>query len=90
LDEPVDIGHWRTNDGAEVDLVMERADGSVLAFEVKAAPDVRAEDTRGIAALARRLGTDQVTGIVLHTGRHGWQVDAHTFAVPLARIWTPR
>ncbi|MEO6594187.1 MAG: ATP-binding protein [Planctomycetota bacterium] len=89
LDEPVDIGHWRTHDGAEVDLVLERSDGSVLAFEVKAAPDVRAEDLRGIRALARRLGRDQVTGIVLHTGRHGWRIDAHVFAVPIARIWTP-
>jgi predicted AAA+ superfamily ATPase len=89
LDEPVDIGHWRTHDGAEADLVLERADGSVLAFEVKAAPDVRAEDTRGIRALARRLGPDQVTGVVLHTGRQGWRLDARTFAVPIARIWTP-
>ncbi len=89
LDDPVDIGHWRTHDGAEVDLVLERADGSVLAFEVKAAPDVRTEDTRGLAALARRLGRDQVTGVVMHTGRHGWRIDAHTFAVPIARLWTP-
>ncbi len=89
LEEPVDIGHWRTHDGAEVDLVLERSDGSVLAFEVKAAPDVRAEDVRGIRALARRLGPDQVTGIVLHTGRHGWRIDAQIFAVPIARIWAP-
>jgi predicted AAA+ superfamily ATPase len=87
LEQPVDIGHWRTHDGAEVDLVLERADGSLLAFEVKAAPDVRAEDLRGIRALARRLGRDQVTGIVLHTGRHGWRIDENLFAVPIARLW---
>jgi hypothetical protein len=89
LDEPVDVGHWRTHDGAEVDLVLERADGSVLAFEVKAAPDVRADDLRGIGALRRRLGPDLVTGVVLHTGGHGWRLDEHTFAVPIARVWTP-
>lgn len=89
LDEPVDIGHWRTHDGAEVDLVLERTDGSVLAFEVKAAPDVRAEDLRGIKALARRLGPDQVTGIVLYTGRHGYRIDTGIFAVPIARLWAP-
>ena len=89
LDEPVDIGHWRNHDGAEVDLVLERVDGSLLAFEVKAAPDVRAEDLRGIKALARRLGRDQVTGVVLHTGRHGWRVEEGIFAVPVARLWTP-
>jgi uncharacterized protein len=87
LDEPVDVGHWRTHDGAEVDLVMERTDGSVLAFEVKAAPDVRAEDVRGIKALANRLGADQVTGIVLHTGRRGWRIAPNVFAMPVARLW---
>lgn len=90
LDDPVDIGHWRTHDGAETDLVMERTDGSLLAFEVKAAPDVRVEDLRGIRALSRRLGDDQVTGVVLHTGSHGWRIDARTFAVPIARLWTPQ
>jgi hypothetical protein len=89
LEEPVDAGHWRTHDGAEVDLVLERVDGSVLAFEVKAAPDVRAEDLRGIQALARRLGRDQVTGVVLHTGRQGWRIEKGIFAVPIARLWMP-
>ncbi|HLR27093.1 MAG TPA: hypothetical protein VK086_00260 [Ruania sp.] len=33
LDEPVTLGHWRTSDGVEVDLVIEYDDGTVLAFE---------------------------------------------------------
>lgn len=89
LDDPVDLGHWRTHDGQEVDLVMERTDGSVLAFEVKASPDVRAEDLRGIRALQRRLGPDRVTGLVMYAGTEGWRVDAGVFAVPIARMWTP-
>ena len=87
LEETVDIGHWRPHDGAEVDLVLERVDGSVLAFEVKASPDVRAEDLRGIQALARRLGADQVTGFVLHTGKSGWRLGKNTLAVPIAELW---
>ncbi len=73
-------------DGAAGQFVLA---GSTRYVEVKAAPDVRTEDTRGLAALARRLGRDQVTGVVMHTGRHGWRIDAHTFAVPIARLWTP-
>ena len=69
---------------------MERSDGSVLAFEVKTAHDVRAEDLRGIRALQRRLGADQVTGLVLHAGTEGWRVEAGVFAVPIARLWTPK
>jgi hypothetical protein len=87
LDDPVDIGHWRTHDGDEVDLVMERADGSAVAFEVKASPNVTPADARGLRALARRLGPENTTGIVLHTGSHGWRLDARTFAVPIASAW---
>lgn len=36
LAEPVTLGHWRTSDGAEVDLVIEYDDGSVVARETKA------------------------------------------------------
>jgi hypothetical protein len=89
LDAPVDVGHWRTHDGQEVDLVIERMDGSVLAIEVKASPDVRAEDLKGIRALQKKLGQDQVTGVVLHTGKSGWRIDAGTIALPIARIWQP-
>jgi hypothetical protein len=64
-------------------------DGSVLAIEVKASPDVRAEDLRGIRALQKKLGQDQVTGVVLHTGKSGWRIDAGTIALPIARIWQP-
>jgi hypothetical protein len=31
-----EIRRWRTHDGADVDLVIERNDGSVVAIEVKA------------------------------------------------------
>lgn len=89
LEQPVDLGHWRTHDGQEVDLVMERVDGSVLAFEVKAAADVRPEDLRGLRALQRRLGKERVTGVVLHTGQDGWRIAPGLFAVPIARLWTP-
>lgn len=37
MDGIAGLGHWRTRDGDEVDLVVERDDGAVLAFEVKAA-----------------------------------------------------
>lgn len=36
LAEPVTLGHWRTSDGAAVDLVIEYDDGSVVARETKA------------------------------------------------------
>lgn len=37
----------------------------------------------------RRLGKDQVTGVVLHAGTDGWRIDEGVFAVPIGRLWTP-
>lgn len=37
MDGIAGVGHWRTRDGAEVDFIIERDDGSVVAIEVKAA-----------------------------------------------------
>ena len=37
LADPVTLGHWRTSDDVEVDVVVERDDGGVVGFEVKTA-----------------------------------------------------
>jgi uncharacterized protein len=53
-DAPVNVGYFRTEAGDEVDLVLERDDGQVLAFEVKAGSRVSAEDLRGLRQLRSR------------------------------------
>jgi predicted AAA+ superfamily ATPase len=68
LDEPVTLGHWRTSDGAEVDLVVEYDDGTVLAFEVKASERAPGTDFRGLAQLRDALGPRFAGGIILTTG----------------------
>ena len=51
------VGHWRTHDGAEVDLVIEDGrDGSVVGIEVKAGARVHAGDRRGLRQAARHSG----------------------------------
>src|SRR5665647_847831 len=48
LDEAVASGHWRTQEGDEVDFVIEFDDGRVLAFEVKASERISGADFRGL------------------------------------------
>lgn len=50
LDGVAGIGHWRTRDDDEVDLVVERDDGGVVAFEIKASQRV---ELRGLAPLRK-------------------------------------
>lgn len=68
VDNTHTTGHWRTHDGAEVDLVIETADGTVTGIEVKASGRVAITDTRGLRALRDTLGGSFNAGIVLHTG----------------------
>jgi hypothetical protein len=54
MDDITGLGHWRTHDGAEVDLIIERRDGTVVAIEVKAATRVTTKDLTGLRTDPRR------------------------------------
>jgi len=48
------IGHWRTRDKEEVDLIVERDDGMIVAFEIKAAGRVPGGDLGPTTQAPRR------------------------------------
>lgn len=89
LDEVSVCGHWRTYDGDEVDLIVERDDGRVLAFEAKAAGRVAESDTRQLHKLREALGERLLAGVVLYTGPRAYQLDERLYAMPIDRLWTP-
>lgn len=81
------VGHWRTRDGVEVDLVVERDQGSVVAFEVKAGSRVTGGDLAGLRVIRDSLGDAFVAGAVLHTGNRSYIADDRIFALPIDRLW---
>jgi predicted AAA+ superfamily ATPase len=81
LDATVARGHWRTHDGDEVDLVIEREDGMLVAVEVKAASRVSARELRSLLKLRARLGSRFMGGVVLHTGARAYTL------LPVGRLW---
>ena len=88
LAEPIQLRHWRdTKRKVEVDAVAIRADGTSVAFEVKAAVDVRPEDLRGLRAYIDTV-RNASHGIVLYTGERSLQLDDRIWAHPLAALWT--
>ncbi len=87
LGEVATYGHWRTYDGDEIDLVLERDDGGVLAFEVKAAGQVAGRDMRHLRKLREALGERFLIGIVLYTGPRAYNVEDRLHAIPVDRIW---
>lgn len=87
-DEPVRLYHYRDRDKNEVDAILERASGEVVAVEVKAAETVRSEDFRGIQHLMRRLGDQLLAGIVLYAGRQALPFGKRLCALPISTLWT--
>ncbi len=86
--EPVRLYHYRDRDRNEVDAILERASGEVVAVKVKAAETVRSEDFRGIQHLARRLGDQLLAGIVLYAGRQALPFGERRCALPISALWT--
>jgi hypothetical protein len=73
----------------EIDLVLERDDGGVLAFEVKAAGRVPGADMRPLRKLRDALGERFLAGIALYTGAEAYCVEDRLHVLPIDRIWTP-
>ena len=79
--------HFRTESGAEVDLVLEDSVGRLVGVEVKSATSTRQQDFRGLEELARLSGDRFVRGIVLCTGTtvvpFGWNL----YQLPVSQLW---
>lgn len=81
------VSHLRTHAGVhEVDLVLQRADGKVVACEVKLGPDVDDHDVVHLRWLAERLGADLLDAIVLTTGREAYRRRDGIAVVPAALL----
>jgi uncharacterized protein len=86
-DAPVAAGYFRTEAGDEVDLVLERDDGQVIALEIKAGSRVGSEDLRGLRTLKDRLGSRLQHAIVFYTGEHKYRQDGWIWILPLDQLW---
>lgn len=80
--------HFRTESGAEVDLVLEDRTGRLVGVEVKSAASVRQQDFRGLETLARLTGDRFVRGVVLCTGTSVVPFGRNLFALPVSQLWT--
>ncbi len=63
-----DVLHYRTTKGAEVDFLLESADGRIAGVEVKASRSVDAHDFKRFERLEQSLGERFARGVVLYTG----------------------
>lgn len=81
------VGHWRTHDRAEVDLVVETDDGRVIAIEVKAGSRVPGPELAGLRLLRDKLGDRFVAGAALYTGERSYTADDRIHVLPVDILW---
>jgi predicted AAA+ superfamily ATPase len=81
------LHHYRDQRGVEVDLVIEHADGRVLACEVKSSATPRARDMAGLRFLQEQLGDRFLAGILVHLGPETVRFGERLHAVPLDALF---
>ena len=79
--------HFRTATGSEVDVVLEKPDGSVAGIEVKASASAAASDFVALQALRDQLGKRFKAGIVLYLGDQIVPFGDDLVLVPLPHLW---
>lgn len=89
-EERIQLHHFRTKEGAEVDAVLERAGRRIAGIEVKLSGTVVAKDFRGLKKLREAVGSRFTAGVVLYDGEVTIPFGEGLFAVPLSRLWTEK
>lgn len=81
------LRYLRASRGEEIDFLITRRDGSVIAIEVKAAATVRDEDFKHLRSLQERLSERFVRGLVIYTGDGVAAFGDGLEAVPVSALW---
>ena len=84
------VSHWRTRDNHEVDVVIERDDGRVIAFEVKTGTNIPSKELGPMVKLRDELGDRFIAGAVLYTGGLSYTPQDRIHVLPVDRLWRTR
>jgi predicted AAA+ superfamily ATPase len=81
------VGHFRTARGRqEIDLIVERADGRVVAIEVKLARSISSDDGKHLRWLKQKLGDTVLDQVIITTGPQAYRREDGIAVVPLALL----
>ncbi len=82
----IDISFYRTNDGREIDFVLEKQH-KLVAIEVKYAENISEKDVKGIKELQQATGNDFHCGIILCNTPRVIAYDKDIYLVPFCALW---
>jgi predicted AAA+ superfamily ATPase len=81
------MSYYRTQEGTEVDIVLEGAGGKVVGIEIKAASTLNKKDFKGLQHLSDKLGSRFLRGIVLYTGEEQLPFGPKMYCMPVSALW---
>lgn len=84
----VRVHHLRTAGGREVDIVLERGDGSVCGIEVKLGATAHSRDFGALRHLQSKLGARFRVGAIVHAGSETLRFGPDLWALPVSALWT--
>ncbi len=79
--------HWQDRAGAEVDIVLEAADGRVAGLEIKSGQTAKPEWFRWLGQMRDALGDKFKAGVALYTGDQILPFGDRLLAVPISALW---
>ena len=81
------VGHFRLHRGdREIDLIVERRDGRILAIEAKLSATVTDDDVRHLKWLQEKIGSDLLDAVVVTTGKYAYRREDGIAVVPAALL----
>lgn len=86
-DPPVTLMHFRSYEGAEVDIVLETPSGLVAGIEVKSSTTIGEKDFQGLKTLRSDLGERFHRGLLLYCGREILPFGDRLYAAPVSALW---
>ena len=82
------IYHYRTQLGKEIDFLLERSDGGIVAIEIKSSTTVDSSSFAAMISLSHDLKKRFVRGIVIYTGKEVIPFGNNLLALPIQSLWT--
>jgi uncharacterized protein len=80
--------YLRTQNGQEIDFVLENGRGQVVAIEVKSSDNVSQSDISSLVWF-RDNHIDFEIGIVIYTGQKSFQISEKIWVIPVSFLWQP-
>lgn len=83
----VQLYHVRAINGHDLDMVLERSDGTVVGITITSQAQVTAQDARGLIYYKERLGKRWHRGIILYTGTERLPLANRIVLLPMQALW---